>query len=109
MSKPKAQYFNHPSEFIFGLEPETKHTPGPWSVSPTAGHETHGQSAVCDESGKSIAIVYDGKANAALIAAAPELVDALQRCMDSIKALDENWTERHSYQHAEDLLRKIYG
>ncbi|MCP4541718.1 MAG: hypothetical protein GY832_31690 [Chloroflexi bacterium] len=57
---------------------ETKHTPGPWAGQKTAGHEIHSQSAVYDEvTGESIAIVYDGEANARLIAAAPDLLAAL--------------------------------
>ena len=56
---------------------ETKHTPGPWTATPTAGHETHGQSVVYAEAdGKDVAVIYDGKANARLIAAAPELLAA---------------------------------
>lgn len=42
----------------------TKHTATPWDTQHTAGHETHGQSAVYDSNGKDIAIVYDGEANA---------------------------------------------
>jgi hypothetical protein len=53
-------------------------TPGPWESQHTAGHDTHGQTAIYAEAdGKDIAIVYDGEANARLIAAAPELLRAL--------------------------------
>jgi len=55
------------------------HTPGPWDTQPTAGHETHGQSAVYDANGKDIAIVYDGDANARLISAAPALLEACKK------------------------------
>lgn len=61
----------------------TQHTPGPWSSSGTAGHETHGQSVVYSESsGTDIAIIYDGKSNAHLIAAAPDLLAALDDITD---------------------------
>lgn len=51
-----------------------------WSAKPTAGYERHGQSAVSDDAdGKTIAIVYDGKAHANLIAAAPALRRELQK------------------------------
>ena len=57
---------------------KTKHTPLPWYVSHTAGHDTHGQSAIYSEAtDRTIAIVYDGDADGGLIAAAPELLEAL--------------------------------
>ena len=62
------------------------HTPGPWIAKPTAGHEIHGQSAVYGPDGKDIAIVYDGAANARLIASAPELLAILQRIIDRATA-----------------------
>ena len=58
---------------------EQTHTPGPWEAQNTAGYDTHGQAVVYDASGKDVAIVYDGDANALLIAAAPDLLDALRR------------------------------
>ncbi len=61
-----------------------KHTPGPWESQATAGYETHGQRAVyAEENGKDIAIVYDGEANARLIAAAPELLEACKALVGS--------------------------
>jgi len=63
----------------------TAHTPGPWDAYETAGHDRHGQSAVYDQNGKDIAIVYDGDANARLIAAAPELLEACQRSLDTMQ------------------------
>ena len=54
-----------------------------WIARGTAGHEAHGQYAVYDEAtGKDIAIVYDGKAHGGLIAAAPELAEALRAVLD---------------------------
>jgi len=48
-----------------------------WQCQHTAGHGTHGQSAVYAETdGKDVALVYDGDVHAALIAAAPELLAA---------------------------------
>jgi len=64
---------------------ETKTTPWPWRAAYTAGHETHGQSVVYAEAdGKDIAVIYDGKANARLIAAAPDLLAALCEIMDDV-------------------------
>ena len=51
-----------------------QHTPGPWETKGTAGHETHGQSAVY------------GDANARLIAAAPELLAALKLAASALDA-----------------------
>lgn len=49
-------------------------------VKPTAGHETHGQSAIIDEdTGESAAIVYNGKEHGNLFAAAPDLLAACER------------------------------
>ncbi len=63
----------------------TKHTAGPWESQATAGHDIHGQSSVYSEcDGKDIAIVYDGEANARLIAAAPELLEALREIQDHL-------------------------
>jgi hypothetical protein len=50
-----------------------------WRSQHTAGHDTHGQTAVYDESdGKTVAIVYDGDAHASLISAAPTMYEALK-------------------------------
>lgn len=54
---------------------QPKQTPETWRAQPTAGHEKHGQSVVYSEqTGRDVAIVYDGKAHANMIAAAPELL-----------------------------------
>lgn len=50
-----------------------------WSHQPTAGHETHGQSAIYDDAtGKTVAIVYDGDKHAPTLAAAPDLLEAVK-------------------------------
>ena len=57
-----------------------KHTPGPWLTQNTAGHDIHGQAAVYSESsGKDLAIVYDGDANARLISAAPMMFSYIEK------------------------------
>lgn len=56
-----------------------------WRAQPTAGHDKHGQSVVYDETnGSDLALVYDGKAHADLIAAAPDLLAALTVCINAL-------------------------
>ena len=63
-----------------------------WESQKTAGHETHGQSVVYDsENGKDVALVYDGKEHAQLIASAPELLEA---CIQAEKVL--RWAAQES-------------
>jgi len=83
-----------------------KHSPGPWKTSDTAGHETHGQSAVHDSTGKDIAIVYDGARNARLIAAAPEMLAFIKACLDT-KGGDE--LEDFVANNAESVIAAAEG
>ena len=72
---------------------QAKHTPGPWYSRPTAGHEMHGQSAIASEaSGKTVAIAYDGRADAHLLAAAPELLEALRAMIARGPFMDQRAT-----------------
>ena len=65
-----------------------KHTPGPWKTIKTFGGVTH----VMTQDDKSIALLRGYKhpysANARLIAAAPDLLDALLMVLDDPNALD---------------------
>lgn len=69
----------------------SKHTPGPWMVSP---YNTMG---IFDDKKRPIAVAYEGvhsydielperEANAKLIAAAPEMLEALRACVEWAKA-----------------------
>ena len=72
---------------------QATHTPGPWYSTPTAGHEMHGQSAIASEAnGKTVAIAYDGKADAHLIAAAPEMLEALRAMVSRAPFMDQSVT-----------------
>lgn len=63
-----------------------QHAPGPWYARPSAGNDIHGQSIVASEStGKSIAVVYDGNADAQLIATAPDMLAALRDVVEELK------------------------
>ncbi len=59
----------------------TKHTPGPWHFGPTAGH--HDFAIYPEATGKDLALSRGtNEANARLIAAAPELLEALKTMAD---------------------------
>jgi hypothetical protein len=52
---------------------KTQHTPEPWYVAETGNHQ---RIIIEEQTGKTIAVAYD-KTDAALLAAAPELLEAL--------------------------------
>ena len=66
---------------------KTQHTPGPWTHKATASlgpqYAVYGES---DRTGRDVAVVYnngnEAEANARLIAAAPELLEALEKAAD---------------------------
>ena len=71
---------------------QTKHTPGPWHIGVRtyhAGRDVYGPKgepvAVADDA---ITATPEAEANARLIAAAPELLAALQAIMDDPDAVD---------------------
>ena len=82
-----------------------------WYAKPTAGHERHGQSVVIDEeTGRDIAIVYDGDADAQLLAAAPELLEALKAVLEC-GSLNPNHLHKFGkpYQQAEFAIDLAEG
>lgn len=84
------------------------HTPGPWEVQNTAGHDIHGQTAVYDTvSGEDIAIVYEGVTNATLIAAAPDLLATLRFIAEQLEVLSE--VPRGLIVVAADAIAKAEG
>jgi hypothetical protein len=64
---------------------ETKHTPGPWVEGQDGNNRVYGPDGMGEHSGL-IAVVYKGRANVSLIAAAPDLYEASAELM---AALDE--------------------
>lgn len=68
---------------------ESKHTPGPWEVSKDATPDYAPQCTVYDESGERVATAFQCEANAALIAAAPDLVLAANNAATAIRMLLE--------------------
>ena len=86
----------------------TKHTPGPWQIEPEFPFEVH--------KGHSIAVVKEmvlcedeSLANAALISAAPDLLEALE----AFRAIDafEGWHPkyREAIEKAEAAIAKATG
>lgn len=60
-----------------------QHTPGPWKHDPTWGIIKHGKSEIC-------ALHSGNLANANLIASAPELLSALDSCLEiMLRAIGE--------------------
>lgn len=75
----------------------TKHTPGPWTVSPL-GSEEEGTLVLWVTKRGGICRLYDhasygdgeNRANAALIATAPDLLEALRELADCLNVLNPN-------------------
>ena len=88
----------------------TKHTPGPWNVSPSAKAST--LTRVFDETGKLVASangpgLFEGgeaEANARLIAAAPELLEALHVMMKTFEGLEA--IHNDAYRQAKAAIAK---
>ena len=87
---------------------ETKHTPGPWRVAPRSDYPEHadinvdagtrGYVALCGKAGDE-----EAEANARLIAAAPELLDALRETLRALEShLDESCRD-HGLGHRDML------
>ena len=68
----------------------TRHTPGEWYATPSAGHEAHGQSLIIGEGGATVALAYGvSPGDAALIAAAPTMLAALHNIANETSAWGE--------------------
>lgn len=90
-----------------------KFTPGPWfSVTRLSGSENHHGFKICGNDGWALAEVMpvdedgiEGKANAHLIAAAPELYEALETCLLYGAMTGDDW----AIFKAETALAKARG
>ncbi len=93
------------------MKTNTKHTPGPWISKPTATPDYAKQYAVYPEStGQTVAIVYDGtaaEANAALIAAAPEMLGALQDGLEWLRAIKADEPEDFENPALDSVIKKV--
>lgn len=79
---------------------ETQHTPGPWYEAGTGDH----QGLIISEANASVAVTYDKK-DARLIAAAPDLLDAL--CMALPFVEDHEGSEIYKPKAVPDALKII--
>lgn len=95
----------------------SKHTPGPWdfrgSLGPTSNPHLKGPHVVEAANGSQIAILNGwrsdvSEANARLIAAAPELLDALRGLL-SLYDTDEGCRSTPEYITASAAIRKATG
>lgn len=88
---------------------EAKHTPGPWHV---GGFE---QSTIYDCFGQRVANSFEGvmvvkrsdaecRANARLIAATPELLEALRRALNALEEIGKEMTVGERYTNAGQYL-----
>lgn len=87
-----------------------QHTPGSWTV------DDDGTGAVVDRRGRAIARVnlevFECGPNARLIAAAPDLVEALYAIMGIVGKMsipDTHVADREAYRNARALLARIEG
>lgn len=57
------------------------HTPGPWYTASTGNYQGL---VISETTGENVAVTYNGDADAALVASAPELLDALESVVDDL-------------------------
>jgi hypothetical protein len=83
-------------------ETKVRHT---WAAQHTAGHNTHGQTAVYDETtGKDIAIVYDGDAHAEFIVRAVNShADMLEALEHALALINEHADELAGFEHPDRI------
>lgn len=80
---------------------EAIHTPGPWTVAKrTVGK--HPATVVVDAEQNEVCEVY---ASSALVAAAPDLLAALQHALDRLESIPADRDEAGIYRHAAALAR----
>lgn len=81
---------------------ESMHTPGPWY-----GKNSGDQGLICqEETGKSIAVTYDTR-DRALVAAAPEMYEALKEVVGDYKHLAFPEDDETVNQWRSNILNKL--
>lgn len=87
----------------------TKHTPGPWNFKPAnASHKTRYISSPDDSSGGNwiVANILHSDADARLIAAAPELLEALQALFENCAMIHKNWGDGDNSRAADNAIER---
>ena len=92
-----------------------KHTPGPWEVHPTTLHPAVRSVGTANAAPRRICTAESmngspvDEHNARLIAAAPELLEALQKMLS--KAYKQNWNDAYpeELKSAQDAINKALG
>jgi len=81
-------------------------TPGPWSTGVDGNNRIYGPDGAGLDSGL-VAVVYKGRANTDLIAAAPDLYEALQSLLDDLDTYGYVTVRRDS--NARSAIAKARG
>jgi hypothetical protein len=85
------------------------HTPGPWKALPDTGSESFAFE-VTGQRMEGVALVYaydtPSDANARLIAAAPDLLEALRDALTGFTDLSNGWPERELHMRPADVIAK---
>lgn len=76
------------------MQENEKHTPGSWETSRDAVPDGHVQVTVySEESGERVATVFQTEANARLIAAAPDLLEAARQLVKMLDESAQEWSQ----------------
>jgi len=87
-----------------------QNTPGEWYATPSAGHEAHGQSLIIGEGGATVALAYGvSPGDAALIAAAPAMLAALERARDLMYQFEDTAEKRNTFHDMRAAIAQARG
>jgi len=90
----------------------SKHTPGPWSYSIDRNYVRiylHGLGRIDEIHGGDSLRGYCGEANARLIAAAPDMLDMLKKCLDALEYVGPWETPVGLIERVQVLIDKAEG
>jgi hypothetical protein len=90
---------------------EQKHTPGPWAIFKVrlSGMFLIGKAADVDLANSDGHAMADNEADARLIAAAPDLLAALEVCAEELRNISSNVLMNAAYQNARAAISKATG
>lgn len=87
---------------------DERHTPGPWAIRSWRTEDSYGWEVICDQGLVLHAESAESEANVDLIAAAPELLEALLRMRDEVREFLPHVCGEALMQ-AEAAIRKARG